>query len=92
MKTIAIILFLSCCTFCTIAYAEDKKQEPKKFKVIFTVQYNAITLADAAKREKAFRALYKEACKVDVKLSEIDSLTIRAIAFDNSGNFILGPN
>jgi len=52
----------------TVGVAGDKI-EPKKFEVVFTVKYNAISLEDAARKEKVFRELYKDACKVDVNLS-----------------------
>lgn len=84
MKTIivVIIIFLS---FCSVTFAEDKKQEPKKFEVIFTVRYNEMTLGEAAEKEKEFRKLFKDACDVDVALSEIGSgyisVTSRAYIF-----------
>ena len=73
MKIFIIALAL---LFCTTVYAEDKKEEPKKFKTVFTVQYNEMTLEEAAKKEKEFRKLYKDACKVDVTLSEISHGTM----------------
>ena len=48
----------------------------KKFEVIFTVKYNAITLEEAAKKEMIFRELYKDACIVDVKVKESQGLTL----------------
>jgi len=62
----------------TVGVAGDKT-EPKKFEVVFTVKYNAISLEEAALKEKIFRELYKDACKVDVTLGSVgDNFTIGA--------------
>ena len=45
--------------------------QPKKFEVIYTVKYNAITLERASDLEKMFRELYKDACNVDVIVKEV---------------------
>ena len=64
--TIILMLFV-------VGIADSPKA--KKFEVIFTVKYNAITLEEAAKKETMFRELYKDACIVDVKVKESQGLT-----------------
>ncbi len=69
MREIIVIFLLG---IFTVGVAGDKI-EPKKFEVVFTVKYNAISLEDAARKEQIFRELYKDACKVDVTLGPVDN-------------------
>ena len=59
--------------------------ENQKFEVVFTVKYNAITLAEAAEKEKEFRERYKDACSVEISLKKtngnIDMLSVDATDF-----------
>ena len=66
MKKLIIALIIM--AFCGTVQAEEVKQQ--KFLVVYTVQYNAITLEEAAKKEQAFRTTYKDACKVEIEVRE----------------------
>lgn len=96
MKKILILsitlLFLASCS---IVKADNDKIKTKKFQVTFTVQYNAITLQDAAEKEFMFRKLYKDACIVDVELTKESSGLVLTSSdligyyyTDNDGNII----
>jgi hypothetical protein len=64
-------MFLVCILFLLVPikiFAE--KSNAKQFRVVLTVQYNSITLEEAAKKEAAFRSTYKDACKIDVEIKE----------------------
>ncbi len=63
-----IILLAALLTVLTIGLIGDNK--PKQFEITFTITYNTMTLADAAKKEAAIRDLFKDACKVDVSVKE----------------------
>lgn len=65
MKWFIVVLML----MTSLAYAEVK-QEPQKFEVKYTITYNAITLDEAAKKEKDIKKKYKDACKVEIKLEK----------------------
>ena len=56
--------------FSIFAAAQQNKVSAKKFEITYTVKYNAITLQEAADLELVFRKLYKDACRVDVKVKE----------------------
>lgn len=61
------------CLLCFFAVGvADDKPKSKKFEVVLTVKYNAITLEEAAQKEKEFRARYSDACKVDITLKKAD--------------------
>lgn len=63
------VVFLTCVGDSALLGASEKKEVVlKKFEVTMTVRYNAITLAEAAKKELEFKEAYKDACKVDIKL------------------------
>lgn len=74
MLTVILLLL----TGCEVAKAHDEpanKNLPlKKFEVKFVVKYNAITLQEAAEKERQFKKLYKDACKVNVKITEAQNI------------------
>lgn len=74
---VALMLLL-----CTIANADSEAQ---KFEVTFTVTYNAISLEDAAKKEKEFREQFKDACKVDISIKKVTEAGTYRIILDTSG-------
>ena len=68
----------------TLIITANNKLTPKKFKTTLVVVYNAITLEEAAEKEKIFREKYIDACSVDVKLEEIS-----VMSWVSTGSFIV---
>ncbi len=70
MKSILIALVLVI-TGVFLCYAEVK-QDAQKFKVIYTITYNAQTLGEAARMETVVKSKFKDACsaKVEIKVLE----------------------
>lgn len=68
---VLIVLILFVFYIVKVSANPAKETNTKKFEVVFNVKYNAITLEEAARKEGAFRETYKDACEVDVKVSEV---------------------
>lgn len=47
----------------------------QKFKTVFTITYNAISLEEAAKLEKKLMKEHSDACDLSISLSKADGLT-----------------
>ena len=83
MKIITIIMFAS------LVFA----QQPKKFEVTFIVKYNEMTLKKASEKETMFKDLFKDACKIDVKVKEVSSLNnITNLTFSPDWQYLLDDN
>ena len=55
----------------TVIFSQSEKiPEPQKFQVTYTVVYNAITLDEAAAKEKDIKSKHKDACKISLSLKE----------------------
>ena len=61
-----VILFFAGMWFDSVFGAE--KMECQKFKVTYEIQYNEITLADAAVKEEGFRLNYGDECEIDISV------------------------
>jgi len=64
-KLIFIILFL---IFCPSLQAKDF--ESKRFKAIFTVTFNSLTLEEIANKEILINKRFKDACAIDLDIKE----------------------
>lgn len=64
--------------------ADDSKQKRQEFEVTYTITYNSITLAEAAKREMEIKKQHRKACKVKTSVKEISDFTASYITFDGS--------
>lgn len=64
--------------------AEEAKLEPQKFLVKYTIQYNAITLGDAAAKEMHIRHLFEDACSVDVGVEKSNTFYFHTVEVDIS--------
>lgn len=62
----------------------EVKQDAQKFKVTYTVTYNAVTLAKAAELEEKIKKENKDGCNVKVKVSPVTVSTVGTITFSNS--------
>lgn len=75
MKKIIILLI---CMLIPIAdqavSAGEQKFKPSKFKTEIKVIFNELTLEEAARIEAVFKDRFKDACKIDVKLSDVENL------------------
>ena len=67
--TLMFIVLLSLCCGAAV-----KKQEPKRFTVIFTISYNSMTLAEAAKKEASIKNLFGDSCDIDVTVQNVQTL------------------
>ena len=67
----------------SVPIAEAKEFEAQKFKTVFTVQFNAITLEEAARLEEVFKGKFSDACKIGVtaKAVELETTTISDAIF-----------
>lgn len=65
MKIIAVVLGMMLLSGVAIA---EVKQEASKFKMSYTVIYNAITLGEASNIETRIKKENKDACSVDVEV------------------------
>lgn len=54
----------------------NRNLNPQKFKVTYQATYNAQTLEEAAKLEKAFREQNKDSCTIQVQIEPVDSLEV----------------
>ena len=68
-----MILILCVLSLLTInGYGEEKEVKQQRFKVIFKIQYNAITLEKAAELEKLIKQFSKDACSVEIEVDKED--------------------
>ena len=66
-----VVLMLLCCTACAW---EDKSVAGQKFKVTYSVTYNAITLERAAELERLIKQFCKDACTVLTDVNKVDEV------------------
>ncbi len=74
MKKVLLVVVLLVCFVVSSVYAELKK-EAQKFKVIYSITYNAVTMEEAARLEKTIREKFEDACSLDISTKSIDSDT-----------------
>ena len=82
---IIIILFLFVLSISAYAH------ESKKFKAVFTITFNEMTLEEAARMETVIKEKFKDACKIEVDLEDIDGDTYGDVTFDEGSDLILVP-
>ena len=67
--------------------AMAKEFEAQKFKTTFIIQFNAITLEEAARLEVVIKNKFKDACKIKVELDKAGStITGGALICDDGSN------
>ncbi len=71
MKKLSLLVLVLVFIMTTPVIAKDFKAQ--KFKTIFTVQFNAITLEEAARLETVFKKKFSDACTIDVTAEATDS-------------------
>jgi len=67
---------------------KTKKFKDQKFKTIYTIQYNEITLEQARKIEKFMKKTFNDACEIDISLKKVYS-SDTSLTFTDSGT--VGP-
>lgn len=72
---IALFLVFPITASAGIVGEEERKFEAKEFETVITITYNAITLEQAEKLEAYVKHKFNDACKVDLKLDDVQSLT-----------------
>jgi len=66
-----VILFVAGVWFDSVFGGE--KMECQKFEVTYEIQYNEITLADAAVKEEGFRLNYGDECEINISVDPVGS-------------------
>ena len=69
------LLLIAVLTISCNVFAEDKPVDFQKFKVIYKVQYNAITLERATELEKLIKQFCKDACSVKIVIDKEEQIT-----------------
>lgn len=74
---IITFLFLVAGIFFAISSAcAEVDQKPQQFEVVYTVTYNSITLAEAAKIEKKIKKQQGKAFGVGIEINDINNIAI----------------
>lgn len=68
MKRIICLALLFLVFVSGVSYGKDFKE--KEFLVTYKIQYNAMTLQDAAAKEKEIKKRYDKACRIEVEIEE----------------------
>ena len=68
-KILLLILIIS---FALTSYAnENANENASEFKVTYSIVFNSINLQQAAEKEKEIRKIFKDACKIEIKLEGV---------------------
>ena len=86
-KTRICLAALFMVIFCFTVMAEVN-QDPQKFKVTYTVIYNALTLKEASRIETQIKGNHKNACRIKTKVDSADNTT-GTITFSSPGAYII---
>ena len=88
MYLLAFVVF-----FCLVGFtgssviSAENEKKPQQFKVTYTVIYNSISLADAAKLEAQVIKEHADSCDISVELSGLSDTTNLVI-----GGYTFGDN
>jgi len=71
MKRFFAVFLLLVLTITPIQAAQSELKEPQQFLVKYVIQYNSISLSEAAHLEKEIKKRYDDACDVQVIVEKI---------------------